>query len=163
MSSRALRDRLARARAEISRPRDLILAVRIAVWTIVVQGLKHVVPLPALVRLMRCDARRTGTATSETQIVALCRWASRAISSRGRGRCLERGLVTYRYLCAIGANPQLVIGVSRNDRGAITGHAWVVVDERPLDEGPDSLDGFHTVGTFGPDGLRVHTGEQEVG
>jgi hypothetical protein len=156
MTRPTLRDRVARVRTEISRPRDLLLALRIAIWTVVMQGLKYLLPLPTLVRLMSCEGQRVASDTpSENQIVAFARWAYRLTTWRGRGGCLERGLVTYRYLCANGAKPQLVIGVNKSDSGAIKGHAWVVVGDRAIDEGPESLREFRTVGAFGPNGRRL--------
>ena len=95
--------------------------------------LKRAVPLPRLVRLMA--GRRSPGPASDAVVVTTLRLA-RAYRRRvpGADNCLERSLLTYRYLLEAGASPALVCGVDRSVAGVV-GHAWVT-PRRPADHGP---------------------------
>lgn len=156
MNPSDVRARLTKVRAQISRPPDLSLALRMTMWAVLLRGLKYVVPLSILLPLMR--TRGAGTARAlqrEQQVVILARWACRFMAWRGGGNCLERALVTYRYLCALGAEPLVVVGLGRRPDGQLRGHAWVVVDGKAVDDTTESLDGLEQLAVFGPDGGRV--------
>jgi hypothetical protein len=71
-----------------------------------------------------------------------------------RDNCLERALVTYRYLCQAGARPELVMGVARGEKG-VHGHAWVAVDGHPVHDTAGELARFEPVLRFGSDGSLV--------
>jgi hypothetical protein len=96
-------------------------------------------------------------ATREDQIVTLARWTCRLTRWSSGGNCLERGLITYRFLGAANAQPSLVVGIGRGERGEIRGHAWVLVDGKPAGESLASVSEFETVLTFGPDGEPLRT------
>ena len=68
------------------------------------------------------------------------------------GNCLERGLVTYRYLSALNAEPVLVVGVSRESDRGVKGHAWVSVDGRPVGETAAEVAEFVRFMEFGTKG-----------
>jgi hypothetical protein len=70
-----------------------------------------------------------------------------------RDNCLERSLVTYRFLGRLGAGPELVVGVG-SEGEATVGHVWVTVDGRPVHDEPQSLDAYETVVVFDSDGRR---------
>jgi hypothetical protein len=158
MATNVARGWIARARTEVSGPREAALAVRMSMWCVALRILKHVLPLPRLVALVR---REPGVLPrvrrEEARIVTLARWTSRAVQWSPHGPCLERALVTYRYLTAMGAGPVLVIGVVPGERtiNGSRGHAWVTVDGTPVDASDDALEGFATLIAFGPDGRPV--------
>jgi hypothetical protein len=78
------------------------------------------------------------------------------------GNCLERSLVLYRYLSAVGADPQLVVGI-RGGEEAVRGHAWVTVRGAPLEEPPLTLEGLTRVVSFRGDGSQPRSqGVSEV-
>jgi hypothetical protein len=58
---------------------------------------------------------------------------------RAPGNCLERSLAAYRLLCAVDANPTLVIGLKHAADGRLRGHVWLTVDGRVLAERPDEV------------------------
>src|SRR5215218_5594748 len=124
------------------------LLVRMGAWSIVLPVLKHLLPLPTLVRLM---SRRGGGVRSRGSEEQIVRYARRVYSLRRAGTCLERSLVAYRYLSRANAEPWLVVGV-RRDNQVLMGHAWVLVDGSPLYESSASLDPFLPVVEFAPDG-----------
>jgi len=148
--------RFRKLRHEIAGPRDALLAVRIGLWAAALRILKHLVPLPVLIRIVRlATSRDDRDPHREQQIVTLSRWACRLWSGRRRGECLERSLVTFRYLSAAGAEPRLVVGFAPGDGRGVRGHAWVVVDGQAVDESVNSLADFAPFASFGPDGTAA--------
>jgi hypothetical protein len=73
--------------------------------------------------------------------------------------CLQRSLLLYRLLSAVGADPELVVGFREQD-GNIIGHAWVLVDEVSLVEPQSDLVRFSPVFRFGARGHFSHRCEQ---
>ena len=70
--------------------------------------------------------------------------------------CLQRSLLLYRMLSRAGAEPILVLGLKRvNDR--TLGHAWVLVDDRPLLDSEVDLRSFAPALCFGRCGKLLHT------
>jgi hypothetical protein len=134
------RDRTLRAgrRATVS------LVARMGAWSLVLPALKHLLPLPRVVRLM---ARGSAGARSRDRERLVERIAGRIYRGRKPGTCLERSLLAYRYLSDANAEPQLVIGVRRDERDVL-GHAWVLVDGAPVYEASETLSMFLPVVTF---------------
>ena len=126
----------------------MLLLIRMGAWSLVLPVLKRILPLPTLVRLMSRTGSEERSAEKEKQIV---RSARRVYRLRRPGSCLERSLLAYRYLSNTNAEPQLVIGVRRDDRDVLA-HAWVLVDGSPLYESSASLEPFVSVVEFAPDG-----------
>ena len=124
------------------------LLIRMGAWSLVLPVLKRVLPLPTLVRVMS----RTGSAEcSDEKEKQIVRSARRIYRLRRPGSCLERSLLAYRYLSNTHAEPQLVIGIRRDDRDVLA-HAWVLVDGSPLYESSATLEPFLSVVEFSPDG-----------
>jgi hypothetical protein len=63
--------------------------------------------------------------------------------------CLERSLTLYRFLAEVGADPQLVMGVRRDDSGT-DGHVWIEVDGEPFVD--STTTGYTRVLAFGAGG-----------
>jgi hypothetical protein len=130
-------------------------------WAAIARPLKHVVPLPSLVRLARPWMILRGPQRRESIELRLEAFLVR----RGRfpwrppGNCLERSLAAYRILCGAGADPRLVVGVRPGPRG-IDGHVWVVLHGRPLAETID-IDTFTSVAVFDSSGRREPRGRGE--
>ena len=152
----ARRPLLARVGDRITSPSDVLLAARMMGWACVLPALKHLVPLQTLVLLVRRPGRASPRdAGREDQIVTLARWACRLTRWSSGGNCLERGLLAYRFLGAVNADPLLVVGIGRGDRGEVRGHAWVLVDGKPAGESLESLREFTSVVAFRSDGSPV--------
>ena len=132
----------ARLGDSVSSPADLWLLVRMLGWSLVLPLAKRVLPLSRLVHLMR---PRTGTRTRhrnrQDAIASLAAWVFKTRPPGTRDNCLERGLVTFRYLSRAGAEPVLVIGMAKGSEG-VHGHVWVTVDGRPVHDSPEALAGF---------------------
>jgi hypothetical protein len=92
--------------------------------------------------------------------VTFARWACRLTRLSKVGNCLERSLLTYRFLGAVDANPCLVVGVRHGAMpDGLRGHAWVVVDGVPAGESLESVDDFASIVVFRADGSRIATGD----
>ena len=122
------------------------LVIRMLAWRTALPVLERVVPLRTLVRLMapRSCVRDDREAKAH-RIVYL---AERVFDTRSSGKnCLERSMVTYRYLSKTGVDPQLVIAF-RKGAAPFLGHAWVTVDGMPMHDSPRALDEFEPLVTF---------------
>lgn len=154
--SRGSQSFLPRLTARFRSPSDVLLAARIMAWACVLPLLKHFIPLRTLVRVLRRQASGvTRDAAREDRVVAFARWACRITRWSSGGNCLERGLIAYRYLGAINADPTLVVGMGRGGSGQIRGHAWIVIDGRPVGETPTLATDYTPILAFGPDGAPL--------
>ena len=137
---------------ELSRPADCWLGARILCWAAFVRVAKYAVPLRTLIRAMSPVSRGgTRNAERERRIALFADWASRVVRPRSRGNCLERSLVSYRFLASAHADPHLIIGFRRDETGVL-GHAWLLVDGRPLGESPSSVAVYEVAMSFGTGG-----------
>ena len=138
----------------IHSPRDVLLALRMVGWRLAMPMLKWALPLPRLVRLMWAEGRRRASEPDRQRIVTLAHALYGPRGGRLLDNCLERSLVTYRFLAEAGAEPQLVVAVS-DSRGEVRGHVWVTVDGQPLREESEPLEEFAPMVTFGRGGVAI--------
>jgi Transglutaminase-like superfamily len=127
-------------------PRDVLLALRMLGWRLILRPLKRFVPLSRLVLLVcrprASEPRRPGR---EARVLSL---ADRLCRGRlARGTCLERSLLAYRFLTEAGADPKLIIAVRRED-DSFEWHAWVTHDGQPVHERAESLKAYIPVVVF---------------
>jgi hypothetical protein len=117
-------------------------------WAPSLPLLKRVLPLPRLVALMASEPRaRERDPALERRIARMARLIYRGRRGTFNNNCLERSLVTYRYLSRAGADPELVVAVRRGDEG-VEGHVWVTVGGVPVHEQPDELEPYLPVLRF---------------
>jgi hypothetical protein len=144
--------RLSRARSVISGPSEAMLSVRMLAWASVLPLLKRSLPLPRLVALMVPKRRPPGPdPTREQAVVTLARWVykTRAI----RDNCLERSLITYRYLPSGDEDSRLVLGVRKGDDGP-PGHAWLTLHGVAVHDSQATLDDLVPIVAFDLEGRR---------
>jgi hypothetical protein len=127
----AAASRVRRIRSLVERPADAWLLCRMATWAAALPVLKHLLRLETLARLMWTD-RESKSRPQAAKIVALSRLLAPPAAVSG-GACYERSLLAYRFLAQRGADPKLVVAV-KSDGGAVSGHAWITVDGRPVGE-----------------------------
>jgi len=122
------------------------LAARMFAWRAILPVLERVMPLPTLIRLMTARPdRRSDRDIRAQRVVDL---AERVFGVRGSDQnCLERSIVTYRYLSKLGADPQLVIAIRKGTTPA-RGHAWVTMNEMPVHDSPAALHDFESLVSF---------------
>jgi hypothetical protein len=150
--------------AFLATPADAALLARMFAWRLCLPVLKYAMPLPRLVRLMSTRARRGDSgAGRERRIVAMTTWLYRPAGSLATDDdCLERSLLSYRYLSREGAEPRLVVGMRRGSdqarRGSDPsprGHVWVTIRGRSPNDTEAFLERFAPVVTFGPGGVQL--------
>lgn len=143
-------------RSCISSPADLWLLARIAAWALVLPVVKRLVPLRKLVALMAAESRPSERDPDlERRIARMARLIYRGRRATFGDNCLERSLVTYRYLARAGAQPRLMVGVGRGESVTMRGHAWVLLDGRAVHDGDEELEPYAELAAFGPDGRRM--------
>jgi transglutaminase superfamily protein len=143
--------RLSRVRSVISGPGELLLAFRMLFWAALLPALKRMLPLPRLVALMAPSHRHRPAEERSDTVVTLARWTYR--TGALRDNCLERSLLTYRYLPAGNENSWLVLGVRRGEDGP-PGHAWMIVRGVAVHDTDATLNGLVPVLAFDLDGNR---------
>jgi len=122
-------------------------------WSAALPALKRVLPFHALTRLMWANPRAVPRPDHERKVTFLARRIYWARPFLRRDNCLERSLLTYRYLAREGMEPRLVLGAQRSE-GQVRGHAWVTIEGRPTIDGHHALEQFTPVAEFGPRGSR---------
>jgi Transglutaminase-like superfamily len=143
--------RVSRVRSVVSGPGELLLSGRMLLWAGVLPVLKRVLPLPRLVALM-APRHRGGSDEQRLQaVVTLARWMYRTRALREN--CLERSLITYRYLPAVAEDSRLILGVRRGDDGP-PGHAWLTLGGLPVHDSQATLEGLVPIVAFDLEGRR---------
>ena len=132
-------------------PAGAWLLARMLAWRLVLPLLKRTLPLPRLVRLA-ARGQRARSAATPAQVVSVSHrlFGKRAPQSSD---CLERSLLTYRFLAEAGAAPEFVFGLQR-EGSEVVGHAWVLVGGAPVDETPEAVARYASVVAFDATGAR---------
>jgi hypothetical protein len=143
----------------IHSPADVWLAARMAGWRLAVPLLKWRLPFPRLARVMWTPSRRRERDRErEQRIVTLAETLCGPHGDRLLDNCLERSLVSYRFLSQAGAEPELAFGVAKDRDDAVRGHAWVMLDGEPVHDSALALERFEELGAFGQGGALSPTG-----
>jgi Transglutaminase-like superfamily len=116
--------------------------------------LKHLVPLRSLAKWTWCETTGPRDRVAERRLTANVLRLSKLLRIADRD-CLQRSLLLYRLLSAVGADPELVVGFREQD-GKIIGHAWVLVDGTSLVEPESDLTRFSPLLRFGAHGAVLH-------
>ena len=141
-------------------PGDAGLFARMAAWSAALPILKRATPLPRLVRLAHLDPRRRSRDPErEAKVIALAEWLFKVRPERSRDNCLERSLVSFRFLGRLNARPELVVGVGTEGEKTI-GHVWVTIDGRPVHDDGTAIASYDQVVVFGSDGRRSELRER---
>jgi hypothetical protein len=129
------------------------IGLRLWASAALVRVLKHVRPLPAIVRLFHAQPAVRDRITIDRLERAL--HAAGRFPRRPPSNCLERSLGAYRILCRCGARPLLVVGVRHRDTRLVDGHVWVTVDGRPFGDSEDRVSQYALTTVFDADGRRL--------
>jgi len=120
--------RLARPAADyalLSAALITVASVRIALWLLPARWIAQ-----ATLRLQRRQRTATGHAAMPADRIA---WAVRTASRRvPRASCLTQALATQILLVRAGWPSRLTHGIARDERGALSAHAWVEMDGHVL-------------------------------
>lgn len=151
----SIQRRAARVRNVVRSPADVLLFARMLGWAVALPILKRRMPLPKLVQTAVPDARADVERRPET-VIAFSRWVYRIPGFRDN--CLEKSLLTYRYLPADGGRYRLVLGVRASEAEGPPGHAWLTIDGVPVHDSSESLAGLVPILAFDSAGRREEVG-----
>jgi len=129
----------------------MLLAIRMLSWAALLPALKRIVPLPRLVATMVPSKRHAPDERRSAVVVTLARWAYK--TGALRDNCLERSLITYRYLPAGHEDSRLVLGVRKGDEGP-PGHAWLTIRGEAVHDTESTLENLIPVVAFDLEGRR---------
>jgi len=115
--------------------------------------LKHLVPLRSLAKWTWSETSGPRDRVAERRLTANVLRLSKLLRIADRD-CLQRSLLLYRLLSAVGADPELIVGFREQD-GKIIGHAWVLVDDVSLVEPQSDLVRFSPAFRFGARGALL--------
>jgi hypothetical protein len=139
----------------IEGPGDAWLLLRMVGWRIVLPLRTKVLPLPRLARMMWVgEPSRRASPQRDARITTLAHGLYGPWNTQTFNNCLDRSLLTYRFLSAAGAEPRLVVGFA-NDGGPVRGHAWITLAGQSLHEPDDVDEEFTPVVAFGRDGTPI--------
>jgi hypothetical protein len=133
--------------------RTVLDGLRIVPAYVLLGLLKHLVPLRSLAKWTWCETTSPRNPVAERRLTANALRLSKLLRVADRD-CLQRSLLLYRLLSAVGADPELVVGFREQD-GKIIGHAWVLVDDVSLVEPQSDLVRFSPVFRFGARGALL--------
>ncbi len=147
----SIQRRTARVRNVVRSPADVLLFARMLGWAAALPVLKRRMPLPKLVETAVPEARADTERRPET-VIAFSRWVYRIPGFRDN--CLEKSLLTYRYLPADGGRYRLVLGVRASETEGPPGHAWLTIDGVPVHDTAESLADLVPILAFDSAGRR---------
>jgi hypothetical protein len=120
-------------------------------WAAALPLLKRRMALPKLVEIAVPEVRADADRRPET-VIAFSRWVYRIPGFRDN--CLEKSLLTYRYLPADGGRYRLVLGVRASKAEGPPGHAWLTIDGVPVHDTSESLADLVPILAFDSAGRR---------
>jgi hypothetical protein len=120
-------------------------------WAAALPLLKRRMALPKLVETAVPEVRADADRRPET-VIAFSRWVYRIPGFRDN--CLEKSLLTYRYLPADGGRYRLVLGVRASEAEGPPGHAWLTIDGVPVHDTSESLADLVPILAFDSAGRR---------
>ena len=136
-----------------SRIRNALALGRLLPVYAVLGLLKHLMPLRWLARWCWCAQEGPRDRLAEHRLTGRALRLSTLMRVSDRD-CLQRSLLLYRILSRAGADPTLVVGFQQLD-GKILGHAWVLVEGRPVIESEADLTRFSPTLRFGARGVLL--------
>lgn len=147
----SIQRRTARVRNVVRSPADVLLFARMLGWAAALPLLKRRMALPKLVEIAVPEVRADADRRPET-VIAFSRWVYRIPGFRDN--CLEKSLLTYRYLPADGGRYRLVLGVRASKAEGPPGHAWLTIDGDPVHDTSESLADLVPILAFDSAGRR---------
>lgn len=119
-------------------PYDIGLMLVVFLGLIKYSWLASRTPMPLLLQRISNSGTESKLNATTTELIELDkRWRSATFFLRRLFRtdrpCLPRTLVLYEWCCIRGLEAKAVIGVHK-DKGALTGHSWLLLADQPYHE-----------------------------
>src|SRR5215212_6646008 len=130
------------ARLVVREPGAALLALRMSAWVAALSLLLKFLPLPRALGVVAPSRLGTTPRDPEEAQAALARLLDSVLASDFwvfTPTCWKRAPVLHRYLALRGIETRIVFGVRREGDDALSGHAWLEREGRPLleSEAPD--------------------------
>ena len=130
------------ARFVAREPGAAFLALRMSAWVAALSLLVKVLPLPRALQLVAPGRLGPAARDPEEAQAALARLLDSVLAADFwlfTPTCWKRAPVLHRYLALRGIETRIVFGVRREGEDALSGHAWLEREGRPLleSEAPD--------------------------
>lgn len=121
--------------------RDWLLLVRMVCMLVPLLILKHIMSLPALIKLYDANPVSPGKTTPE-RLVWLTDGFLRRFSKNNR--CMNRSIILFHFLRKWDYPVRIHFGVAKRGE-KLDGHAWIELSDIPLAESTDPTTRFHTM------------------
>jgi hypothetical protein len=124
------------ARLFLSRPRRALLLLRMAGWVAILSFVVRLFSLPRALRIVSTSpARRSHPGDKEQQELASAIDALLGLNVLFLSPvCWKRAAILHRYLGLNGMTTTINFGLRRSSAAALTGHAWLETEGRPIFE-----------------------------
>ena len=126
---------LAAGRKCVLQPREALLLCRMAWWVSVLSAAARWYSLPAALRLVSGRESRSFVVPDSETTNRLARSIDLLLSADVlvfRPICWKRAAVLRRYLSRNGVATRILFGVRNEDKGKVSGHAWLEADGKPI-------------------------------
>jgi hypothetical protein len=123
------------ARFVVREPGAALLALRMSAWVAALSLLVKVLPLPRAIRLVapaRLGRAPLDSVEVQTSLARLLDSVLAADFWMLTPTCWKRAAVLHRYLALRGIETRIVFGVRREGEDALSGHAWLEREGRPV-------------------------------
>ena len=123
------------ARFVVREPTAALLALRMSAWIAALSLLVKFMPLPRALGLVAPGRLGRASGDAEETQAALARLLDSVLASDFwffTPTCWKRAPVLHRYLALRGIETRIVFGVRREGDSALSGHAWLEREGRPL-------------------------------
>lgn len=124
------------AKLFLSRPRRALLLLRMAGWVAILSFVVRAFSLPRALRIVSTSpARRSQIGNKAQQELVSAIDALLGLNVLFLSPvCWKRAAILHRYLSLNGVTNTINFGVRRSSAGALTGHAWLEAEGRPIFE-----------------------------
>ena len=129
---------------QIENPRDLWLLLRIIALASILPLMLRWIRLPTLLELL--ESRKPAVVLEKEQIDKVVRFTNFIISKNGfggKGNCLKRSLLLYRFLGEASMRTEINFGIRRG--GRLIGHSWLTYQGRPFLDNEESVRDFEPI------------------
>lgn len=124
----------------ISRISDLVLFLRVGLWSVLVPLILEVSSVPGALGILTPKRMRTRTGSSVQKAVAYAEFWLRVRNRIKKTTCYQRSAILYRCLRERGLPVRIAIGLKVG--APLTGHSWLVLNGRPFLERRKDLKAF---------------------
>lgn len=129
---------------QIKNPKDLWLLLRIVALAYTLPILLRWIKLPILLKLL--ESRKPAVALEKEQLDRIIRFTNFVLSRNcfgGKGNCLKRSLLLYRFLGEASMRTEINFGIKKGSD--LIGHSWLTCEGNPYLDNEDPIQNFEVI------------------